>query len=63
MDTDATAECPFCFDRMEREERDGTTWLVCPNGCPTEYEEIPRKPPRNESEAETPGEQTRSVGA
>lgn len=31
-------ECPFCFDRMEFEDRDGVGWLVCPNGCSTEME-------------------------
>jgi len=38
------AECPFCFERMTLEERERTTWLVCPNGCPTESEVVPRKP-------------------
>jgi hypothetical protein len=31
-------ECPFCFDRMQFEDRGGTGWMVCPNGCPTEIE-------------------------
>jgi hypothetical protein len=31
-------ECPFCFDRMQHEDRDGVGWMVCPNGCPTEME-------------------------
>jgi hypothetical protein len=31
-------ECPFCFDRMQFEDRGGVNWVVCPNGCPTEVE-------------------------
>ena len=30
------AECPFCLGRMQLEEHDGESWMVCPNGCPTE---------------------------
>jgi hypothetical protein len=44
-------ECPFCLERMRNEERDGSAWLVCPNGCPTELE-IPRKPVAAELESE-----------
>jgi hypothetical protein len=33
-----TVECPFCFDRMQFEDRAGVGWLVCPNGCATEME-------------------------
>jgi hypothetical protein len=29
---------------MEPEEREGTDWLVCPNGCPTEFEAPIPKP-------------------
>ena len=38
MEDDETVECPFCFDRMQFEDRSGDGWLVCPNGCPTEME-------------------------
>lgn len=37
---------------MEIEDRDGREWLVCPNGCATECEAPPRKPPEVEAEAE-----------
>jgi len=37
---------------MQEEDRDGNTWLVCPNGCATEYEAPPRKPPGVEGEAQ-----------
>jgi hypothetical protein len=30
------AECPFCLGRMQLEDCDGESWMVCPNGCPTE---------------------------
>ena len=30
------AECPFCFGRMQLEDREGESWMVCHNGCPTE---------------------------
>ncbi len=32
------AECPVCLSRMESEDRNGVVWLVCANGCPTEFE-------------------------
>ncbi len=38
------AECPVCLGRMEAEDRSGVAWLVCPNGCPTEFEAPVRKP-------------------
>lgn len=41
----AGAECPFCFEQMSLERRERSMWLVCPNGCPTETEVAPRKPP------------------
>ncbi len=50
METKEGAECPLCLEQMEIEERDGRTWLVCPNGCPTEAEVLLRKPPESESE-------------
>jgi hypothetical protein len=37
-------ECPFCMGPMESEYRAGREWLVCPNGCATEYEAPERKP-------------------
>ncbi len=50
METTEGAECPLCLEQMQIEERDGRTWLVCPNGCPTETELLLRKPPGSESE-------------
>jgi hypothetical protein len=38
MESTTPAECPFCMDRMQVEDRDGHDWLICPNGCPTEIE-------------------------
>jgi hypothetical protein len=38
------AECPICLGRMATEDRSGVAWLVCPNGCPTEFEAPARKP-------------------
>ena len=38
MEAQPPVECPFCFDRMQIEDRDGILWVVCPNGCPTEFE-------------------------
>src|SRR4030088_872844 len=32
------SECPVCLAHMELEDRSGVDWLVCPNGCPTEFE-------------------------
>jgi hypothetical protein len=37
-------ECPFCLDRMEMEEREGVAWMVCLNGCATEFEAPATKP-------------------
>lgn len=37
-------ECPVCLGRMELEDRGGSAWLVCPNGCPTEFEAPEPKP-------------------
>ncbi len=48
------AECPVCFGLMEPEDRAGTGWLVCPNGCPTEFEAPIRKPVASEAEAQEP---------
>lgn len=44
MEDVETVECPFCFDRMQTEDRGGIAWLVCPNGCPTEIEAPEPKP-------------------
>ncbi len=38
MEETEIVECPFCFDRMQFEDRGGVGWMVCPNGCPTEVE-------------------------
>ena len=32
------AECPVCLGQMELEDQAGELWLICPNGCPTEFE-------------------------
>lgn len=34
-------ECPFCMAVLLQEEREAGLWLVCPNGCPGEYELTP----------------------
>jgi len=44
------AQCPMCLGQMEREEREGSDWLACPNGCPTEFEAPIPKPPAIETE-------------
>jgi len=52
MDIDDAAECPFCLGRMQLDETDGESWMVCPNGCPTEFQisapipEVPALPAR-----------------
>jgi len=63
MATEEAAECPFCLEQMQIEERDGKAWLFCPNGCPTESEVILRKPPGMESETDAFGFRTRSGGS
>jgi hypothetical protein len=45
-------ECPFCFDRMQFEDRGGIGWMVCPNGCATEME-APEPQVAAQEEAET----------
>jgi hypothetical protein len=40
----------MCFGQMELEEIDGSEWLMCPNGCPTEYEAPVPKPIAIETE-------------
>ena len=52
MQTTEAVECPFCLDRMELEDREGVAWVVCPNGCATEFEAPVKKTPQ--AEAETP---------
>lgn len=44
------AECPVCLGCMQPEDRNGIVWLVCPNGCPTEFEDTQRKPATAEVE-------------
>lgn len=44
MQRTESIECPFCLDRMELEECDGVAWVVCPNGCATEFEAPPSDP-------------------
>ena len=38
MQPNDVAECPFCLGRMQLEDREGESWMVCPNGCPTELQ-------------------------
>jgi hypothetical protein len=49
LENQETVECPFCLDRMRAKNLNGSMWLVCPNGCPTELEMAPRKPAATES--------------
>jgi hypothetical protein len=63
MESNAVDECPFCLGRMELEDREGTDWLVCPNGCPTEIEAPVRKPPAVESYAAEALPSARAAGA
>lgn len=51
MDTPEAVECPFCFERMEIEDRQGIAWLVCPNGCATEIEAPVTKAADGETDA------------
>ena len=57
------AECPFCFGRMQLEDRDGESWLVCPNGCPTELQIPTPKPPLSEVQTSVPVLQARAAGS
>ena len=50
MQPNDVAECPFCFGRMQLEERDQESWMVCPNGCPTELQIPTPKPVVSEIE-------------
>jgi hypothetical protein len=45
------AECPICLVCMQPEQREGIAWLVCPNGCPTEFEAPIPKPVATETVA------------
>lgn len=49
MENIEPVECPFCLDRMQIKDRNGSAWLVCRNGCPTEVEAPVRKPAASES--------------
>lgn len=54
MENPEPVECPFCLARMQIKDRNGSAWLVCRNGCPTELEAPARKPGASESgEADT----------
>ncbi|HYL34503.1 MAG TPA: hypothetical protein VEV17_01175 [Bryobacteraceae bacterium] len=55
-------ECPFCLGPMQTEDREGRTWLVCPNGCATEVEVPPRKPPEVAVEASPAVRSARASG-
>ncbi|HYL78363.1 MAG TPA: hypothetical protein VEU96_29500 [Bryobacteraceae bacterium] len=57
------SECPLCLGHMQREEREGTAWLFCPNGCPTEYEAPIRKPAAVEAGMPEPALQARAAGS
>ena len=61
MQPNDVAECPFCLGRMQLEDREGESWMVCPNGCPTELQ-IPASNPVSETEAVLPVPQVRAAG-
>lgn len=65
MEIEDTAECPFCLERMQLEDRAGTGWLVCPNGCPTEIEapELKAAPKAPEAETTLSAIRPRAAGA
>ncbi len=56
------AECPVCFGQMELEDQGGNLWLICPNGCPTEFEAPMAMPPEVETEVEIPQLRARAAG-
>jgi hypothetical protein len=48
MEMNESSECPLCLEQMQIEDREQQSWLVCPNGCPTDMEiVIPKKPPES----------------
>jgi hypothetical protein len=63
MQPNDEAECPFCFGRMQLEDRDGESWMVCPNGCPTELQILTPKPPASETETAVSVLQARAAGS
>jgi hypothetical protein len=63
MQPNDVAECPFCFGRMQLEDRDGESWMVCPNGCPTELQVPTPKPPVSETETAVSVLQARAAGS
>ena len=54
------AECPFCFGRMQLEAGEKESWMVCPNGCPTEFRIADPAPAALEATAEP---QARAAGS
>ena len=62
METNEATECPVCLAQMLLEDRDGSDWLVCPNGCPTEVEAPVRKP-TPVSESDVPLARARTTGS
>ena len=63
MQPNDVAECPFCLGRMQLEDRDGESWMVCPNGCPTELQVLTPKPPVSETETAMSVLQARAAGS
>lgn len=63
MDDPEDAHCPMCFGQMELEEHEECAWLICPNGCPTEYEAPPKKSPSVETELTAPEIRAAAGGA
>jgi hypothetical protein len=64
MEIDDPAECPFCLGRMQLEDRDGESWMVCPNGCPTELQiPVPNKLPVPETQTGVSALQARRAGS
>ena len=64
MEIDDLAECPFCLGRMQLEDRDGESWMVCPNGCSTELQiPVAIKPVVPESPTGVSALQARAAGS
>ena len=63
MQPNDVAECPFCLGRMQLEDRDGESWMVCPNGCPTELQVLSPEHPVSETETAVSVLQARAAGS
>ncbi len=63
MQPNDVAECPFCLGRMQLEDRDGESWMVCPNGCPTELRILVPEPAVPETQTGVSALQKRAAGS